>query len=98
MTRKTKAKPKAGKETRATSNAVDDRHLSHPHAEPVDPAGGAFFDDTTGPTAGAGKPCTEPPTAEGDPDAIGFTLLTGECTEPDDDDGTGVGAVVFGEW
>lgn len=90
-------KTKAGKETRATSDAVDDRHLSHPHAEPVDPAGGAVFDDTTGQTAGACKPCTEPPTAEGDPDAIGFTVLTGECAEPDDDDGMGVGAVVEDE-
>lgn len=97
MTRKTKAKPKAGKETRVTSNAIDDRHLSHPHAEPVDPAGGAFFEDTPGPAPGASKPCTEPPTVEGDPDAIGFTLLVGECTEQDDDDGTGIGAVVEDE-
>lgn len=97
MTRKTKAKPKAGKETRTTSNAIDDRHLSHPHAEPVDPAGDAVFDGTTGPTAGASKPCTEPPTALGDPDAIGFTVLAEECTEPDDDDGAGVGAVVEDE-
>lgn len=97
MTRKAKAKPKAGKETRAISDAVDDRHLSHPHAEPVDPAGRAVFDDTTGPADGADKPCPEPPTAEGDPDAIGFTVLTGEYAEPDDDDGMGVGAVVEDE-
>lgn len=97
MARKTKAKPKASKETRATTDAVDDRHLPHPHAEPADPAGGAVFDDATGATAVADKPCAEPPTAEGDPDAIGFTVLGELCAEPDDDDGTGVGSVVEDE-
>jgi hypothetical protein len=94
MTRKTKDSRKTKKETRAASEAVDDRHLSHPHAEPVDPAGGAVFDDATGPTAVSGKPSAENPTAEGDPDAIGFSVLGEQCTEPDDDDGNGVGAVV----
>lgn len=94
MTRKPKAKTKSGNDRRKTTVAVDDRHLSHPHAEPVDPAGSAVFDDATGAGASTGKPCVEPSTAEGDPDAIGFTVVTEECAEPDDDDGTGVGAEV----
>lgn len=94
MARKIKAKPNAKTETRATSTAVDDRHLSHPHAEPVDPAGGAVFEKETAVKVVSKNPSAETPTAAGGADAIGFALLGEACTESDDDDGNGVGALV----
>jgi len=94
MTRKTNDSRKTQEKSRTAGDAMDDRHLSHPHAEAVDPAGGAVFDDATEPTTGIAKPSAEKPSPEGDPDAAGFSVLGEKCAEPDDDDGNGVGAVV----
>ena len=103
MTRKPKSKrkPKSDTDTSSTAAGVDDRHLPHPHAIAVDPAGGAVFDGTIDASAADGTvaPRTEPekPTADGDPDAIGYVVLE-DCPDPAEDDsiarGDGVGAVV----
>jgi hypothetical protein len=97
MARKSEAKGKKS----STVAGVDDRHLPHPHATAVDPAGGAVFGDTasSSPAGGADAACpkAEKPTADGDPDAIGYVVLE-DCPDPDDQNdsagGDGVGAVV----
>jgi hypothetical protein len=94
-------KPKSDTETTGTTVGVDDRHLQHPHAITVDPAGGAVFDGTIDASAadGAAAPRMEleTPTADGDPDAIGHVVFK-DCPDPAEDDssagGDGVGAAV----
>jgi hypothetical protein len=89
-------KPKTDRDTSSAAAGVEDRHLPHPHAVAVDPAGGAVFEgDSTASAADiTAKP--EKPTAEGDPDAVGFVVFQ-DCPDPAEDDiagGDGVGAVV----
>jgi hypothetical protein len=87
-------KPKNDTDNPSNAAGVDDRHLPHPHGVAVDPAGGAVFDGSFAAADATAKP--EKPTADGDPDAVGFMVLE-DCPDPAEDDssgGDGVGAVV----